>query len=96
MIPWRRRLMNIFGLSLEEIQAEAKPLEEPFDLLPGAPAFLSPTETAFILNVSLQTVSRMIGNGDLKPNREGDILKSDVVEYIRGHALADRPVLEEE
>jgi hypothetical protein len=88
--------MNIFGLSLEEISAEVKPLEEPFDLLPGVSAFLSPAETAFILNVSLQTVSRMIGKGSLKPNKEGDILKADIIEYISRHALADRPVLEED
>jgi hypothetical protein len=88
--------MNIFGLSLEEIRAETTPLEEPLDLLPGVPAFLSPAETASILNVSLQTINRMIGKGDFKPTMEGDLLKADIVDYISSHALADKPVLEEE
>jgi hypothetical protein len=88
--------MNIFGLSLEEIRAETTPPEEPLDFLPGVPALLSPDETACILNVSLQTISRMIGKGDFKPTMEGDLLKADIIGYINSHALADKPVLEGE
>jgi hypothetical protein len=88
--------MNIFGLSLEEIRAETTPLEEPLDLLSGVPALLSPAKTACILNVSLQTINRMIGKGDFKPTIEGDLLKTDIIGYISSHALADKPVLEDE
>jgi hypothetical protein len=88
--------MNIFGLSLEEIRVETTPREELRDLLPGVPALLSPAETACILNVSLQTINRMIGKGDFKPTIEGDLLKADIIDYISSHALADKPVLEGE
>lgn len=86
--------MNIFRQSLEEIHAGAKPTEE-FDYLPGVPNFLSTREAAFILSVSPQTVGRMVEQGELKPNDEGDILKADLVGYMLHHTLADLPVLED-
>jgi hypothetical protein len=88
--------MNTFCHSPEEVLTEAKPFEETIDLLPGVPVFLSRKETAFVLNVSLPTVDRMIYRGDLKPNEEGDLLKADLIDYMLTHTLADQPVLEEE
>jgi hypothetical protein len=88
--------MNIFGLSLEEIQAEAKPLEEDIDILPGIPAALSPEDVAHVLAVSVQTVGRMIERGDLTADSGGDIPRAGLIGYIKTHTLADRPVLEDE
>jgi hypothetical protein len=88
--------MNIFGLSLEEIQAEAKPLEENIDILPGIPAVLSPENAAHILAVSPQTIGRMIDGGDLITDPNGNIPRVALTDYIETHALADIPVLEDE
>jgi hypothetical protein len=38
----------------------------------------------------------MIGTGNFQPTIEGDLLKADIIGYISSHALADKPVLEEE
>jgi hypothetical protein len=86
--------MNIFDLSTEDILEKFKPPK--IDLLPGVPALLSRQETAFVLSVSVQTVNRMIAKGDLTPNDEEDILKTDLVGYISTHTLADRPILGDE
>jgi hypothetical protein len=86
--------MNTFRQTLEEIAALTKPPEEAPDLLPGVPAFLSPKEVAYILAVSPQTIGRMLAQGDIKPNEEGDILKADLIDYVETHTLADLPVLE--
>jgi hypothetical protein len=87
--------MNIFGLSLEEISSENPPRED-LDILPGIPAALSPEDAAYILAVSIQTIERMLEGGDLPKDRSGDIPKAALVSYIKSHALADRPVLEDE
>ena len=84
--------MNILSQSIEEMFAEAR--KERIDPLPSVPQFLSPKEIAFVLYVSTQTVDRMIANGDLKPNKDGDVLKDDLASYLFGHTLADVPVLE--
>jgi hypothetical protein len=85
--------MNIFGKSLEKIAAE-KPYEELIDVLPDVPCCFSITTAAFIMNVSEQTVARMIAGGNLKPDKSGNILKDDLVNYVRSHTLADMPVLD--
>jgi hypothetical protein len=87
--------MNTFKQSLEEIEIQTKPLEEDIDLLPGMPAFLSLKEAAYVLAVSQQTIERMLEQGDIKPNEDGDILKADLIDYMKTHTLADQPVLEE-
>jgi hypothetical protein len=38
----------------------------------------------------------MLMRGQFKPTTEGDIRKADIIDYIGKHALADKPVLEEE
>jgi hypothetical protein len=91
----RRHWMNTFKQSLEEIAALTNPLEEEMDLLPRVPAFLSPKEAAYILAVSFQTIERMLEQGDIKPDKDGDILKADLIGYIKTHTLADLPILEE-
>ncbi len=63
------------------------------DLLPGCPLILEPKEVAFICNISLQTVQRMIEDGTLSTNCDGEILKADLITYITTHTLADRPLL---
>jgi hypothetical protein len=88
--------MNIFGLSLEEIQAEAKPPEEGVDILPGIPAALSPGDAAHVLAVSVQTVARMVEGGGLAAGPDGKIPRAALIAYIETHALADLPVLEGE
>jgi hypothetical protein len=87
--------MNIFGLSLEEIQAEAKPLEEDIDILPGISATLSLNDAAHVLAVSVQTIGCMIERGDLIPDSSGNIPRTALTGYIETHALADRPILED-
>jgi hypothetical protein len=88
--------MNIFGQSLEEISAEARPLEEDIDILPGVPAALSLKDAAHVLAVSVQTVERMIGKGCLARDPSGGIPKTSLISYIKTHALADIPVLDAE
>jgi hypothetical protein len=90
--------MNIFGLSLEEVQAEAKPLEGAvdIDLLPGIPAILSLGDAAHVLAVSVQTIERMVERGGLIPDINGDTPKVVLIGYIKSHALADMPVPEDE
>ena len=85
--------MNIYRQSLEEIEMSGQDKEN-FDLLPGVPGLLTIHETAFILSVSPQTVTRMIEKGDITPTGEGDILKTDLIDYMLCHTLADVPVLE--
>jgi hypothetical protein len=87
--------MNTFRQSLDEIATQTKPLEAPLDLLPGVPAFVSPKEAAYILAVSPQTIERMLEQGAIKPDADGDILKADLIGYMTTHTLADQPVLEE-
>ena len=84
--------MNTCNQSLGEFFAEAR--KEEIDLLPNVPPFLSRKELAFVLRVSIQTIDRMISRGDLKPNKDGDILKADLTDYLLSHTLADVPVLE--
>ncbi|MDR0878969.1 MAG: helix-turn-helix domain-containing protein [Treponema sp.] len=52
-------------------------------------------EAAYIMAVSPQTIERMLDQGDIKPNEDGDILKADLIGYMKTHTLADQPVLEE-
>jgi hypothetical protein len=85
--------MNIFGKKLEEIAAE-KPADMSIDILPGIPDRFSLAAAAFILEISEQTVMRMIQKGDLKQDEGGNITKDDLVGYIQSHTLADVPVLD--
>jgi hypothetical protein len=85
--------MNILGQSLEEIAAE-KLTEIPIDIFPGTPNCFSAAVAAFIMGVSEQTVMRMIQRGDLKPDKNGNIQKDDLVNYVKTHTLADMPVLD--
>jgi hypothetical protein len=87
--------MNIFGQSLEEISAEARPREE-INLLPGIPDALSPKDAAHVLAVSMQTIERMIERGCLTKDPNGGIPKASLIRYIESHALADLPVLDNE
>jgi len=84
--------MSTCNQSIEEIFTEAR--KEGIDPLPSVPSFLSRKEAAFILHVSLQTVDRMIAKGDLNPDKDGDLNKADLVDYLLTHTLADVPVLE--
>ncbi|MDR1903392.1 MAG: helix-turn-helix domain-containing protein [Treponema sp.] len=88
--------MNIFGLSLDDLSLAPNPPDPSIDILPGLPGVLSPDNTAHVLAVSLQTVERMIEKGDLIPDLDGNIRKSDLVAYIKSHTLADIPLLEAE
>jgi hypothetical protein len=85
--------MNIFRQSLEDIRAETDPRRDDFDPLPGLPDFLSVEGTAYVLNVSKQTVERMIRAGDLRQTPEERVSKAEMIRYISSHALADLPVL---
>jgi len=87
--------MNIFKKSLEEIQSNNGLLVERIDLLPGVPEKLSLNETAYVLGVSVQTIERMIGTGDLTLTPDGDVLKAGLESYILCHALADIPILDD-
>ena len=85
--------MNIFRKKLEELAAE-KPADVSIDILPGVPDRLSVATAAFIMEVSEQTVMRMIQKGDLKQDESGSITKEGLVGYIQSHTLADVPVLD--
>jgi hypothetical protein len=50
---------------------------------------------AHVLAVSRQTVERMIEKGLLIPDLDGNIIKADLVNYIKSHALAELPVLKD-
>ncbi len=63
------------------------------DLLPGCPLILGCKDVAFICGVSPQTIYRMIQDGTLPTNNSGEILKSDLIEYIKTHTLADKKLL---
>jgi excisionase family DNA binding protein len=62
-------------------------------MLPGVPEAISVANAACILGVSKQTIERMIQSGSLHKTPEGEVSKADLVQYMRGHALADLPVL---
>ena len=87
--------MNIFKKTLEEIQTNNESLVEYFDLLPSVPDKLSLQDTAYILNVSIQTIERMVETGDLTLTLSGDIQKSELEQYFSCHTLADIPVLDD-
>jgi hypothetical protein len=87
--------MNIFRQSLEEIQANAGPDEAYIDLLPGLPSFLTKKEAACICFVSDQTIDRMVERGIFILNEDSLLRKSDLINYISTHTLADVPTLEE-
>lgn len=63
------------------------------NLLPNCPVLLTLTEAAAVCNISVQTIERMVKNGDLIPNCDGEILRSDLLNYITTHTLADIPIL---
>lgn len=63
------------------------------DLLPNCPALLTQQEAAAVCSVSVQTISRMVSAGTLPVNCDGEILKSDIIAYIKTHTLADIPLL---
>ncbi len=63
------------------------------DLLPNCPAILTQEEVACICSVSLPTIQRMVQAKILPVNCDGDILKQDLIEYIKTHTLADKPVI---
>ena len=64
------------------------------DLLPNCPTILSIREAAAVCNVSAQTITRMVDAGILPTVADsGDILRADLIEYIKHNALADKPVL---
>lgn len=71
-------------------------LEEPYpgiDLLIGSPSILTIKEAAAVCNVSVQTIQRMIEADILPVNCDGEIVKADLVAYIKSHTLADKPLL---
>lgn len=64
------------------------------DLLPNCPPILSIKEAAAVCNVSVQTITRMVEAGILATVADsGDILRADLIDYIKHNALADKPVL---
>jgi len=87
--------MNIFKKTLEEIQANNESLVEFFEILPGVPDKLSLKDTAYILDVSIQTIERMVETGDLPLTQDGYIQKSELERYFPCHTLADIPVLDD-
>ncbi len=77
--------------------SDSSPLDDTYypgiDLLPGCPSILTPKDVAFICGVSPQTIHRMVKSGDFTTNDDGDILKSDLIKYIKTHTLADKKLL---
>jgi len=63
------------------------------DILPNCPPILSPKEAAFVCNVSEPTIQRMISGGLLPVNSDHEVLKKDLINYIKTHSLADIPLM---
>ncbi|UTC96112.1 helix-turn-helix domain-containing protein [Treponema denticola] len=85
--------MNIYKKSLEEIEAFPELMQVKIDVLPNCPPILSPKEAAFVCNVSEPTIQRMISGGLLPVNSDHEILKKDLINYIKTHSLADIPLM---
>lgn len=85
--------MNIYKKSLEELEAFPELTQVKIDLLPNCPPILSPKEAAFVCNVSEPTIQRMISGGILPVNPDSEILKKDLIHYIKTHSLADIPLI---
>ncbi len=85
--------MNIYKKSLEEIEAFPELMQVKIDILPNCPPILSPKETAFVCNVSEPTIQRMISGGLLPVNSDHEVLKKDLINYIKTHSLADIPLM---
>ncbi len=63
------------------------------DLLYGLPVILTVTEVSHVWNVSVPTIKRLISRGKISTNCDGEILKEDLIEYIKTHTYANKPVL---
>lgn len=85
--------MNIYKKSLEEIEAFPELMQVKIDLLPNCPPILSIKEAAFVCNVSEPTIQRMISGGLLPVNSDHEVLKKDLINYIKTHSLADIPLM---
>ena len=85
--------MNIYKKSLEEIEAFPELMQVKIDILPNCPPILSPKEAAFVCNVSEPTIQRMISGGLLPVNSAHEVLKKDLINYIKTHSLADIPLM---
>ncbi|MGI0510547.1 helix-turn-helix domain-containing protein [Treponema denticola] len=85
--------MNIYKKSLEEIEAFPELMQVKIDILPNCPPILSPKEAAFVCNVSEPTIQRMISGGLLPVNSDHEVLKKDLINYIKTHSLADIPLM---
>ena len=85
--------MNIYKKSLEEIEAFPELMQVKIDLLPNCPPILSTKEAAFVCNVSEPTIQRMISGGLLPVNSDHEVLKKDLINYIKTHSLADIPLM---
>ena len=85
--------MNIYKKSLEEIEAFPELMQVKIDILPNCPPILSPKEAAFVCNVSEPTIQRMISGGLLPVNSDHEVLKKDLINYIKTHSLADIPFM---
>ena len=85
--------MNIYKKSLEEIEAFPELMQVEIDILPNCPPILSAKEAAFVCNVSEPTIQRMISGGLLPVNSDHEVLKKDLISYIKTHSLADIPLM---
>ena len=85
--------MNIYKKSLEEIEAFPELMQVKIDILPNCPPILSPKEAAFVCNVSEPTIQRMISGELLPVNSDHEVLKKDLINYIKTHSLADIPLM---
>ena len=85
--------MNIYKKSLEEIEAFPELMQVKIDILPNCPPILSPKEAAFVCNVSEPTIQRMISGGLLPVNSDHEVLKKDLINYIKTPSLADIPLM---
>ncbi len=63
------------------------------ELLPRCPAILTVAEVSHICGVSIPTIQRLIAEKKLLTNCDGEVRKTDLIEYIKTHTLADRPVI---
>lgn len=74
----------------EEARNFLKNLYSGIELLPGVPEKLTTKEAAFVLNVSIPTVERMISDGMLK------LTKQNLIDLVMANMLAEKSIEEEQ
>jgi len=92
----RQPLKSIHDIEMEDQIRRKFDEKHTIDYLPCTNSVLTPDKIAYILNVSLATVDRLIKSETIKPIDEPgettQVLKSDVLDYVMKRMVAEKPV----